>query len=180
LVTQGSIQVKLSPPKSSKYLYPINDYENFEFSSPVNPWEPQAKYKADFNKIKCLDITLYPGKILYIPAYWWFSFKFDENTSVSCFKYRTYMNNIAISPKIGLYILQNQNIERKIAKQINIQELQSESISNKINNENENNNKPQSQNEILDYKSVKEIEPLPSNNLIHETLINNEHLEGMI
>jgi len=56
--------------------------------------------------------------MLYIPAYWWYTFKFDENTSVSCFKYRTYMNNIAISPKIFMYALQNQNIECKIVKHL--------------------------------------------------------------
>ena len=33
------------------------------------------------------------------------------------------MNNIAISPKISMYALQNQNVERKIAKQIDIKEL---------------------------------------------------------
>ena len=120
MVTQGSLKIKLSPPKSSKYLYPINDYENFEFKSPVNPWKPQSKYRADFDKIKCLEIILTPGKMLYIPAYWWYTFKFDENTSVSCFKYRTYINNIAISPKIFMYALQNQNIERKIANPIDI------------------------------------------------------------
>ena len=120
LVTQGSICVKLSPPKSAKYLYPCSDYENFEFTSPVNMWDPQPKYKADFDKIKCLEITLTPGKILYIPAYWWYTFKFSENTSVCCFKYRTYMNNIAICPKIAMYALQNQNIERKIAKPITL------------------------------------------------------------
>jgi hypothetical protein len=124
IVTQGSITVKLSPPKSSKYLYPVDDYENFEFRSPVNPWNPQSKFRADFDKIKCLEIVLVPGKFLYIPAYWWYTFKFNENTSVSCFKYRTYMNNIAISPKIVLYALQNQNVEHKIAKQIDIKHLQ--------------------------------------------------------
>jgi hypothetical protein len=122
LVTQGSIRVKLTPPKSAKYLYPYHDYENFEFTSPINMWDPQPKYKADFDKIKCLEITLTPGKILYIPAYWWYTFRFSENTSVSCFKYRTYMNNIAISPKIAMYALQNQNIERKIAKPISLPE----------------------------------------------------------
>ncbi len=124
IVTQGSITVKLTPPKSSKYLYPIDDYENFEFKSPVNPWNPQSKFKADFDKIKCLEIVLVPGKFLYIPAYWWYTFKFNEDTSVSCFKYKTYMNNVAISPKIFLYAIQNQNVEHKIAKQINIKHLQ--------------------------------------------------------
>jgi hypothetical protein len=130
-VTQGSVKVKLSPPKSSKYLYPINDYENLEFKSPVNPWDPQPKFKADFDKIKCLEIVLTPGRFLYIPAYWWYTFKFDADASVSCFKYRTYMNNISISPKIIMYALQNQNVERKIAKQINIKHLQEKNIENK-------------------------------------------------
>lgn len=122
IVTQGAIKVKLSPPKSIKYLYPVDDYENFEFRSSINPWSPQTKYRADFDKIKCLEIVLTPGRILFIPAYWWYTFKFENNTSVSCFKYRTYMNNIAISPKIFMYALQNQNVERKIAKHIDFSE----------------------------------------------------------
>ena len=126
LVTQGSIKVKLAPPKSGRYLYPIKDYENLEFRSPVCPWNPQPKFRADFDKVKCLEIVLTPGKFLFIPAYWWYSFKFDENTSVSSFKYRTYMNNIAISPHIFMYALQNQNVERKTAKQIDIKSLQQE------------------------------------------------------
>ena len=120
VVTQGSLTIKMAPPKSSRYLYPVNDYENFEFRSPINPWRPQSKFKADFDKIKCLEIVLTPGRFLFIPAYWWYSFKFAENTSVSCFRYRTYMNNIAISPTIFMYALQNQNVERKIAKKIDL------------------------------------------------------------
>ena len=115
-VTQGSVHIKLSPPKSSRYLYPVNDYENLEFRSPVNPWSPQSKFKADFAKIKCLEIVLTPGKFLFIPAYWWYSFKLADNTSISCFRYRTYMNNIAICPNLFMSALQNQNVERKIAK----------------------------------------------------------------
>ncbi len=123
MVTQGSVKIKLSPPKSTRYLYPVNDYENFEFRSPINPWAPQPKFRTDFDKIKCLEIVLTPGKYLFIPAYWWYSFKFSENTSISCFRYRTYMNNIAISPNICMYALQNQNVERKIAKKIDIKNL---------------------------------------------------------
>jgi hypothetical protein len=120
IVTEGSLLVKMAPPKSAKYLYPINDYENFEFRSQIDPWKPQQRFKADFDKIKCLEIVLTPGKFLFIPAYWWYTFKFNENTSVSCFRYRTYMNNIAISPSIAMYALQNQNVERKIVKKIDI------------------------------------------------------------
>jgi len=172
IVTQGSITVKLSPPKSSKYLYPISDYENFEFKSPINVWNPQTKYKADFDKIKCLEITLSPGKILYIPAYWWYTFKFNENTSVSCFKYRTYMNNVAISPKICMYALQNQNVERKIAKHIDISSKLDIKDSTSI-DELTNNNQ-----EIPDILIPKE-EPdsLPQMGVIGETIINNENFD---
>ena len=123
LVTQGSIEVKMTPPKSSKYLYPVKDYELFEFKSPVNPWNVSPEYKADFDKIKCLEFTVPQGKALYIPAYWWYSIKFNKNTSISCFKYKTYMNCLSIIPDLTLHGLQLQNIKRntvKITKKYNI------------------------------------------------------------
>ena len=38
----------------------------------------QDKYKNNYEKIKVLDITLKPGQIVYIPAYWWYTIKFKE------------------------------------------------------------------------------------------------------
>lgn len=128
LITQGSAQIKMAPPHSTKYLYPIYDYENFEFRSHVNPWSPQTKYSADFDKIKCLEFTLTPGKTLFIPAYWWYSIKLNNNTSISCFHYRTYMNNAAILPYIGLHALQIQNVKRNVTKKVSINELNNEII----------------------------------------------------
>ena len=128
LLTQGSAQIKLAPPHSTKYLYPIYDYENFEFKSPVDPWSPQVKYKADFDKIKCLEFTLTPGKTLFIPAYWWYSIKFGNNTSISCFHYRTYMNNAAILPYICMHALQIQNVKRDVVKKVSITELNQEIV----------------------------------------------------
>ena len=81
----------------------------------MNPWTIQPQYAADFDKIKCLEFTLTPGKTVYVPAYWWYSITFHKNTSISSFKYRTYMNNLAISPYIGMHILQLQNIKRNYA-----------------------------------------------------------------
>ena len=119
LVTHGKIKIKLIPPKSARYLYPTDDYENFEFRSPLNPWEIQRQYKADFDKIKTLEIELTPGKIIYIPAYWWYSVKFMEPlTSVCVFKYRTYMNTVAILPKLCMKTLQRQNTKREIVKKV--------------------------------------------------------------
>jgi hypothetical protein len=126
LLTQGTAQIKLAPPHSIKYLYPNYDYENFEFKSPVNPWSPQAKFQADFDKIKCLEFTLTPGKTLYLPAYWWYSIKFNNDTSISFFRYRTYMNNLAIIPYIAMHALQIQNVKRNTVKKASIQELNNE------------------------------------------------------
>jgi hypothetical protein len=130
LLTEGSAQIKLAPPHSIKYLYPNYDYENFEFRSPVDPWSPQPKYIADFDKMKCLEFTLTPGKTLYIPAYWWYSIKFNKNTSISCFNYRTYMNNIAVAPYIGMHALQIQNVKRNVVKKASINELNKPEINN--------------------------------------------------
>jgi hypothetical protein len=124
ILTQGSAQIKMAPPQSIKYLDPIYDYENFEFKTQVNPWNPQVKFVADFEKIKCLEFTLTVGKTLFIPAYWWYSIKFNNsNTSISCFQYRTYMNNIAITQYIALHALQIQNVKRNTVKKVSISAL---------------------------------------------------------
>jgi len=120
IVTQGSVQVKLIPPKSIQHLYPTNDYENFEWSSPVNVWKVQPSFKSEFDKIKSLEFTMVQKTTLFIPAYWWYSIKFNKNSSITSLKYRTYMNDLAITPQFIIYILQNMNIKREPAKKINM------------------------------------------------------------
>ena len=113
LVTQGSIRVMLIPPKDTRYLYPITDYDIFEFRSPVNPWKVQPKYQDDFDKIKTLEVELYQGFAMFIPAYWWYSIKFvGTETSVCSFKYRTYMSTLSIAPQIAMSTLQHMNTKR--------------------------------------------------------------------
>jgi hypothetical protein len=140
LLTSGSAVIKLAPPKSSKYLFPIKDYENFEFKTMTNPWNVQPEYKDDFDKIKCLEFHMVPGKILFIPAYWWYSIKLSNDATIASFKYRTYMNNIAITPYIGMHMLQLQNVKRNIAKKVDIKNLnksEDQSSSTLIDNLNE-------------------------------------------
>ncbi len=115
-VTSGNISVKLICPKYSKYLYLDKDYENLEFRSPFNVWDIQDNYKYDFAKVKVLDIELKRGDIIFIPAYWWYSIRFNRISSVCVFKYRTFMNNVAIFPHIFTSFLQNQNIKNDIVK----------------------------------------------------------------
>ena len=162
LVTHGTVKMRLIAPNASKYLYPVADYDNFEFRSPVNPWQPQAEYRADFDKIKTMDVDLSAGQIIYIPAYWWCSMQFPGNprcqahngsahngsardvplrdvplrdvplrdvplrpaplpennghdhdlTTVCCFKYHTYMSTISVLDKLGMWLLQQQNVKR--------------------------------------------------------------------
>jgi hypothetical protein len=124
LVTEGEIKIKLSQPKSSKYLYQQKDYENLEFSSPINPWQVQPQYKADFDKIKCLDLVLRKGQILYIPAYWWYSIEFGQEASLSTFKYKTYMNTVAILPHLVMRLLQSQNVKRNNVATVQVPAMQ--------------------------------------------------------
>lgn len=119
-VTDGEIELKLIVPQNGRYLYPEKDYENFEFSSPINPWDVQNKYTADFNKVKVLDIVLKKGTMIYIPAYWWYSMKFKEISSLAVFNYRTYMNTIAILPEIMMSFLQKQNIKHNVVEKIGL------------------------------------------------------------
>lgn len=112
LVTQGSVKLRLIAPHASKYLYPVADYDNFEFRSPVNPWRVQSEYQADFDKIKTMDVELRAGQIIYIPAYWWCSIMFLGQTTMCCFKYRTYMNTISVLDKLCMWLLQQQNVKR--------------------------------------------------------------------
>jgi hypothetical protein len=163
LLTEGSAQIKLAPPHSIKYLYPNYDYENFEFRSPVDPWSPQPKYVADFDKMKCLEFTLTPGKTLYIPSYWWYSIKFNKNTSISCFNYRTYMNNIAISPYIGMHALQIQNVKRNVVKKVSIDELNKSVINTQIPEKQEIKETPIIEQNIVSQGTNIDILPEPIN-----------------
>jgi hypothetical protein len=131
LVTHGKIIVRVFPPKSTKYLYATADYDNFEFRSPVNPWNVQAHYRSDFDKLRSMDITLIPGQMVHIPAYWWYSIRFvKSNTSICSFKYKTYMNTLAISNHLFMRLLQRQNTKRVIAKKMDLKtnKLDSETV----------------------------------------------------
>ena len=117
-VSEGSARIKLIPPSASKYLRTIKDYNNFEFRSPINPWNIQEEYKKEFNRVKSLEIQLKKNDIIFVPAYWWFSVKYDNNTSICMFKYRTYMNTVAILPDIVMSTLQSLNTKHEIVDKI--------------------------------------------------------------
>lgn len=139
LVTEGDVQLKLAPPKSTRYLSGVKDYENFEFRSPVNPWQVQPLYRADFDKVKCLEVTLKKGQIIFIPAYWWYSMHFAKDTTLCSFKYRTYMNNVAILPQLAMRFLQRQNVKRNVVvpkpKESSNTAIENDNINDNINHD---------------------------------------------
>ena len=119
VVLSGSAIVKLSPPKNTKYLHLEKDYDNFEYISKINPWNVQKEYEIEFDKVKCLDVELEESKLLFIPAYWWYSIKFNSSdTVILAFKYTTYMNAAALIPEYCKYFLQKQNIKHKVIENI--------------------------------------------------------------
>lgn len=117
-VTSGKIHVKMTPWKSTKYLNPIKDYDSYEFYSPVNPNECQPEYLRDFQKTKFLEFDVFPGYILFIPPYWWYSIQFSESPQdiVCSLTYTTVMNTISNAPDLFIHWLQQQNIHQKVSK----------------------------------------------------------------
>ena len=119
VVVSGTARIKLAPPKTSRYLYPVSDYCNYEFRSPINPWAPQPQYQGDFDKVKCLDVVIKPGSAFFLPAKWWYSIEFSEpRTRLAVCRYSTYMSTLATSPHLAMWALQTQNVQHRIAAKI--------------------------------------------------------------
>lgn len=117
-VTSGRVDIKLIPPYNKRYLFVEKDYDNYEFRSPVDPWNVQDKYKRDYDKVKSLDVTIDAGTIVVIPPYWFYSIKFMGIPSVCSMSYQTLMNTLAILPEIGMTVLQGQNIKHNIVNKL--------------------------------------------------------------
>jgi len=107
-VSSGSITVKLTPPRNTKHLQEVKDYETQEFYSNVNPWTDVVK------KVKCIEIVLRPGTILFVPAYWWHSIRLEKDACVCSIQYKTIMSIIATLPDIAMGVLQRQNTKNKV------------------------------------------------------------------
>jgi hypothetical protein len=160
LVTEGSIRIKIAPPKSTKYMYSIDDYDNFEFRSPINCWNVQTQYAQEFNKVKCMDFTVNKGQIVFIPAYWWVSILFESPTTTVCsFKYKTFMNTVSILPKLFIRLLHRQN-NIKIALEKSLKRIAGNNIEEltavvKYNSANDIGAKATDANEIIVSKEIK-------------------------
>lgn len=168
-VTSGKIRVKMTSWNSSKYLHPFKDYEHYEFRSPVHAVNPSSNYTSDFDKTKFIDFEVHSGMMLYIPPYWWYSIVYldDPSTFICKTTYSTLMNCISNLPDLALYVLQQQNITKRVPKMPD--------VTNKIVGENENNDiSPTTENENIKDKLT------PETMMQLETEIENQQLEPTI
>lgn len=112
LVVSGKIRVKMTPWKSSKYLNPIMDYDNYEFRSDVNPFDSD-----ETGKIKFLEFDVLANYALYIPPYWWYTIQYIESdTLVLGAKYISMMNLIANSHHLFKYYIQQYSTKTKVVR----------------------------------------------------------------
>jgi hypothetical protein len=135
-VHSGKVKIKMTPWKSHKHLLPYRDFENYEFRSRINVWNPDKKHKSEFDKLKFLEFDITPGNTLHIPPYWWYSIQFndDSDTIVTSMTYNSVMNCVSNLPNWGMYYLQQTNTKTKITKTlpVEISEEEPEENSNKI------------------------------------------------
>jgi hypothetical protein len=127
-VNSGKIRVKMTPWKSSKYLYQYRDFETYEFRSPINVWKPSKKYRNEMDKIRFLEFEVNPGFVLSIPPYWWYSIQYDDkvDTLICGFTYNSLMNAVSNVPYFVKYYIQQSNIQKRVAKVLDYSEKQEE------------------------------------------------------
>ena len=148
-VHSGKIKVKMTPWKSHKYLLPYRDFENYEFRSRVNVWNPDKTHKNNIDKLRFLEFDITPGNTLHIPPYWWYSIQFndDSDTIITSITYNSIMNCVSNLPNWGLYYLQQTNTKTKITKTLPIENSNEneEEIHDKNNESIENKDVPMTQ-----------------------------------
>jgi hypothetical protein len=107
-VTEGSVNIKLTPPRNSKYLDVKKNYATETYYSTIDVWKHIPE------KIKFLEIKVNKGQMLFIPAYWWYSIQFEKDACVCTLQYKTVMNIVATLPDLFMGILQRQNTKTKL------------------------------------------------------------------
>ena len=111
-LSNGQIEVTLSPPKYYKNLHVQKKYELLNFYSLIDIDNIQPIYKNDYHKVKFLRVLLNVNQVLIIPPYWFYSIKFmEENTVVFLNSYRTFTSTIAIIPDLFIQLLQQNNLK---------------------------------------------------------------------
>ena len=113
VVISGDVLIKLAPPRNSRYLDPITDYDVPEFYSTFDAWTANADAKVKF-----LETKVATGTAISVPAYWWYTLRLGQDACVAVFQYKTAMNVVATLPDIAMGILQRQNTKVVTVKSV--------------------------------------------------------------
>ena len=104
-VMGSEVFVKLYPPSDLDKLDIIPDYEELEFTSPINVWDTSFNIQDS----PPVEISLKPGEGLSIPPYWMYSFCLTKKSQICKVQYKTFFNMVSILPYLGRQILQKHN-----------------------------------------------------------------------
>ena len=114
MVVDGTVEVKLAAPRNDRFLNTQKDYNRNEFYSDMNAWASEQINCQEYAKVKFLTVELKKGQMMYLPAYWWYTFKMQG--VVCSFHYKTFMNLVATLPDILIGVMQRQNTKIVVAK----------------------------------------------------------------
>lgn len=104
-VASGRVRIRMASPNNARYMEVDDDYEYMEFRARIDAWSTED------TRLKFIDVDLTRGQILYVPAYWFHSIRFEESgTSVVSFHYRTCMSYLSTAPENALHHMQRQNV----------------------------------------------------------------------
>lgn len=91
-ICEGNVTIRFIIPDNTKLLDHSTDYESLQELSYYDIWNN--------NKIKFIEINATENDTIYIPPYWWYSFKFNTPSLITSYKYRTFMNTVTILPQL--------------------------------------------------------------------------------
>jgi hypothetical protein len=131
VVCSGKMRVKMCPPKYRKVLEVQEDFDYYEFWSPLRVWsrDPQHLAKRDrdiLDRIKMLEFEVPSGHALFVPPYWWYSIRFsgDANTTVCSATYDTPASIAANAKPLAIHFMQQTQTTKvmtKVRTNVNIQ-----------------------------------------------------------
>ena len=118
VVVEGEVELKMAPPRNQRFLNPQKDYTRNEFYSMMNAWGKDPT-STEFAKVKFLSVKLKKGQLVFIPAYWWYTFSLEKGC-VCAFHYKTFMNVVATAPDWLIGIMQRQNTKLIVSPKLDL------------------------------------------------------------
>jgi hypothetical protein len=126
-VKSGKISIKMTPWRSKKFLNQVNDYDNYEFYSNMNPWTSNNK------DIRWIEFDVNEGYIISIPPWWWYSIRFSSiETEVFGIRYVSISNMLAHIPHWGKYYTREYFTHKIPIKKMDINVINNDVINNDV------------------------------------------------